>query len=203
MGFSDVLPGAWFYDYIHWLYCQGVVQGYPDGTFRPGNLTTRGQIVKIVSGAFQLPTHTENGPHFTDVPTDQTFYSYIETAYHFGIITGYPCGGPDEPCDAESRPYFRPDTNVSRGQLSKIIVLTAQLFDPVGWALVTPPVATFNDVQVGSTFYSYVETAVLHAVVEGYPCGAADEPCPGRYFRPGGYSTRAQLAKMVFVVVVP
>ena len=99
MSFTDVLPGAWFYDYIHWLYCQGVVQGYPDGTFRPGNQTTRGQIVKIVSGAFLLPTHTQGGPHFTDVPADQTFYSYIETAYYFGLVTGYPCGGVGEPCD--------------------------------------------------------------------------------------------------------
>ena len=84
-----------------------------------------------------------------------------------------------------------------------MIVLTAQLFDPTGWALINPPTATFNDVMFGSTFYSYVETALAHGVLTGYPCGAPNEPCPGRYFRPNGNSTRAQLAKMVFMAVGP
>src|SRR5205814_1397324 len=42
--FSDVPVGHTFYDYIEWMACRHVVSGYADGTFQPGNNTTRGQI---------------------------------------------------------------------------------------------------------------------------------------------------------------
>src|SRR6266704_3004813 len=48
MNFSDVPPGSTFYDYIHCIYCQGIISGYPDGTFRPNTDVTRGQLSKIV-----------------------------------------------------------------------------------------------------------------------------------------------------------
>jgi 5'-nucleotidase/2',3'-cyclic-nucleotide 2'-phosphodiesterase/3'-nucleotidase/5'-nucleotidase len=52
---------------------------------------------------------THGGPHFADVPTDSPFYPYIETAYNRAIIAGYSDG------------TFKPGTNATRGQLSKII----------------------------------------------------------------------------------
>lgn len=201
ISFTDVVYPAWFYEPIMWMACNGIVSGYPDGTFRPGNPATRGQIVKIVVGAYELPLHTTSNPSFADVEAGSTFYDWIETASYFGIVEGYPCGGDGEPCNAENDPYYRPNGNVSRGQLTKIIVLGAQVADPLGWPLVTPPVATFVDVPVGSTFFAHVETAVAHGVLEGYPCGGPGEPCPGRYFRPNGEASRAQLSKMVFVGV--
>ncbi|MGA7730471.1 MAG: S-layer homology domain-containing protein [Chloroflexia bacterium] len=200
--FSDVEVGAWYYDYIMWMACNGIVNGYSDGTFRPGNPATRGQIVKIVVGAFALPLHAD-APYFADVPAGSTFFDWIQTATFYGIVVGYPCGGPGEPCNAQSQPYYRPNSDVTRAQLTKIIVLAAQQWDPVGWALLNPPQPTFNDVPAGSTFYGYVETALAHSVLEGYACGGPGEPCPGRYFRPNGNATRAQLSKMVYEAVLP
>jgi hypothetical protein len=37
------------------------------------------------------------------------------------LVTGYPCGGPGEPCDAQNRPYYRPGGLVTRQQMSKFI----------------------------------------------------------------------------------
>ena len=202
ISFSDVEPAAWYYNYIMWMACNDIVQGYPDGTFRPGNPASRAQIVKIVVGAFYLPVITVGGPHFADVPVGSTFYDWVETASYYGIVQGYPCGGPGEPCNSQSQPYYRPNNDVTRAQLTKIIVLTAQLLDPTGWALVNPAVATFNDVPNGSTFYRYVETALAHGLIDGYLCGGPGEPCPGRYFHPNGNATRAQLAKMVYEAVI-
>ncbi len=201
--FSDVEPEAWYYNYIMWMACNGIAQGYPDGTFKPGNLATRGQIVKIVVSAFDLPLHNFDGSHFADVPVGSTFFDWVETAAFYQIVEGYPCGGPGEPCNALNQPYYRPNSNVSRAQLTKIIVIAAQLTNPSAWILLNPSEATFSDVPTGSTFYVYVETAVTHGVLEGYPCGGSGEPCPGRYFRPNGTATRAQLSKMVYEAVVP
>jgi hypothetical protein len=38
-----------------------------------------------------------------------------------GVMSGYPCGGPGEPCDEENRPYFRWNAQVTRGQAAKIV----------------------------------------------------------------------------------
>ncbi|MDQ6694354.1 MAG: SBBP repeat-containing protein, partial [Chloroflexota bacterium] len=56
--FSDVQQSDYFYQAVQYLYCHGVIGGYPDGTFRPGNNTTRGQMLKIVSLGFNLPSYT-------------------------------------------------------------------------------------------------------------------------------------------------
>jgi len=46
--FSDVPPANPFFCFIEAAYAHGVISGYADGTFRPGNPATRGQICKIV-----------------------------------------------------------------------------------------------------------------------------------------------------------
>src|SRR5205814_5377131 len=48
MNFSDVHPTDYFYEAVRYLYCEGAISGYDDGTFRPGNYTTRAQLCKIV-----------------------------------------------------------------------------------------------------------------------------------------------------------
>src|SRR5205814_5903204 len=48
INFRDVQPGSTFYNYVRCLFCRGAIAGYPDGTFRPDNSATRGQITKIV-----------------------------------------------------------------------------------------------------------------------------------------------------------
>ncbi|HST06304.1 MAG TPA: S-layer homology domain-containing protein, partial [Chloroflexia bacterium] len=119
--FIDVLPGSTFYDYVRCLACRGVFSGYPDGTFRPNNGLTRGQLSKIVSNAAGYDeAHSEQS--FEDVTTGSTFYIFVQRLSSRGIIAGYPCGGVGEPCIApDNRPYFRPGANVTRGQASKIV----------------------------------------------------------------------------------
>jgi hypothetical protein len=195
--FWDVPDDYWAYSYIEALAVRNVIGGYPDGSFRPGNTATRGQLSKIVVLAFNMPLQSPASAHFSDVPVGSTFFTYVETAFANGLISGYPCGGPGEPCDSQHRPYFRTNNSVTRGQIAKIVVLAAQ------WPLQNPATATFADVRVGSTFFQYVETAYAHTILAGYPCGGAGEPClpPGNrpYFRPGNNATRAQISKIVYL----
>ncbi len=135
--FADVLPDHSFYLHIKSAYGMGVFGGYPCGSegepcddqnrpyFRPGNNATRGQIAKILSNAsiFNEPV---SGQTFEDVPATHAFYQYVERMSSRGIIGGYPCGGEGEPCGGGNRPYFRPGSNATRGQLSKMIYLTLQ-----------------------------------------------------------------------------
>jgi hypothetical protein len=189
--FSDVCAGDWFYPYVMDLHNAGAIGGYPDGTFRPNNNITRAQVMKVVVLAFGLEAVIPGTATFADVPVGSTFYDYVETGVGNGVTSGYPCGGAGEPCDSRHRPYFRPNNQVSRGQLAKMIAKAG------GWTALNPPTASFNDVPVGSTFYGYVERVVADGIIQGYQCGGRNEPCPGRYFRPNGTATRAQASKMV------
>jgi hypothetical protein len=47
--FNDVPPGSTFWLYVERVALHGVVSGYQDGTFRPQNAVTRGQLAKIAS----------------------------------------------------------------------------------------------------------------------------------------------------------
>jgi hypothetical protein len=130
--FSDVPPDSTFYTFIRCLACQGVVGGYSDNTFRPGNNVTRAQVAKIaVLAAINAdPVHwTLLNPAdntFEDVVQGSTFYQYVETAAAHGVLSGYPCGiAPAGPCGPQNKPYFLPENNATRAQISKIVYIAA------------------------------------------------------------------------------
>ncbi len=209
--FTDVDTGSPFYATIHCLACRGIVGGYPCGApgepcpgtyFRPGNNVTRGQVSKIVASAATFTDPVPSTQHtFQDVPPGSTFALWVERLSTRGIIGGYPCGGPFEPCVLPAnRPYFRPNNNVTRGQLSKIVAGAALWTE-------TPTGQTFEDVLPGSTFYGYIERLAASAVIGGYPCGGAGEPCvaPANrpYFRPNNNATRGQMSKIAAQAFFP
>lgn len=61
------------------------------------------------------------GQCFTDVPPSSSFFDFANRLYQQEIMAGYACGGPGEPCDANNRPFFRPGSNVTRGQMTKFV----------------------------------------------------------------------------------
>lgn len=151
-------------------------------------------MAKIIVLAFDFAIDTTGGPHFNDVAVGSTFYDYIETGRSLNLFTGYDDG------------TYRPNNSVTRGQIAKIVVNAAILADPANWTLQNPSTNTFEDVPVGSTFFTYVETAYQHNVIDGYPCGTLPGgPCvpPGNkpYFIPGANATRAQISKVTYLAV--
>ena len=201
--FADVPPANEFYTIVRCLACAGIVGGYPCGGpgepcpgqyFRPNNPVTRGQTAKIVAEAagFADPIPSTQQT-FEDVPPASTFRVWIERLAGRGVVGGYPCGGPFEPCVApNNRPYFRPNNPVTRGQFSKITSGAA------GWTE-TPTGQIFEDVPPGSPFYLPIERIAGRGIVGGYLCGGPGEPCvpPAnrRYFRPAANATRGQMSK--------
>jgi hypothetical protein len=77
----------------------------------------------VIAAQWDLVTPPAPGT-FEDVPTTNVFYTYIETAFCHGIISGYECGGSGEPCDPSNRPYFRWYNDATRGQIAKIVYLS-------------------------------------------------------------------------------
>ncbi len=138
--FEDVLPGSAFYTFTERMAGRGILSGYPCGGhepagaepcdpqnrpyFRPTMGATRGQIAKIVAqsaGIIDPPGERR----FEDMPQGSPFYADIQRLANRGVMDGYACGRPDEPCvPPGNRPYFRSGSNATRGQTSKIVANT-------------------------------------------------------------------------------
>jgi hypothetical protein len=190
--FTDVQPGSTFYPYVRCLACRGIISGYADGTFRPGNNVTRGQITKIVANAVGL-NDDPGAPLFADVPPDNTFYTFTQRLAVRGYMSGYPCGGPGEPCGPTNQPYFRPHLTATRGQLSKIVSNAAGFSEAAAGQY-------YADVPPANPFYNEIMRLTNRGIVGGYPCGRPLEPCDGEnrpYFRWGIEVTRGQASKVV------
>jgi hypothetical protein len=210
--FADATACSTFYSYITCLVEKNVISGYPCGTrpgepcdetnrpyFRPGDPVTRGQLSKIVALAATLQDAIPpDRQTYADVTPGSPFWQYIERLSERGVMSGYPCGGPDELCDEQARPYFRPGANVSRGQTAKIVSNVAGYDEPIAKCQQTfadtPPAGE------GSTFWEYIERLSGRSVMSGYTCGGVGEPCDSNrhpYFRPGNSVTRGQSSKIV------
>jgi len=188
--FRDVPSGHTFHDSIRCLACRTIISGYADGTFKPDNLVTRSQLAKIVSNAANF-TENPGAQIFQDVPTDHTFYEWINRLTNRGYMSGYSCGNPGEPC-VQNRPYFRPFANATRAQTSKIVSNAARYND-------LPTGQTFEDVPPTHPFYTEIQRLAFRNIMGGYNCGGTGEPCVNNrpYFRPYNDVTRGQSAKIV------
>jgi hypothetical protein len=207
LDFQDVCEGSTFFNFIRKVYEAGVINGYPCGGpgeqcvppdnrpyYRPNNTTNRGQMSKIVVLGAGLNVITPTVNTFADVPTGHTFFPYVETAFANEVIGGYPCGGPGEPCDGQNRPYYRPNSPVTRGQQTKMVSVAFDFTEPVSGQ-------AFEDVTPSNPFYEFIQRLFTRGLISGYPCGGAGEPCvpPDNrpYYRTGNSITRAQTAKVV------
>jgi len=119
---------------------------------------------------------------YADVHPSDYFYGPVGWFACSGMLSGYACGGAGEPCDPANDSYFRPYTNITRGQLAKLIVLARS------WPIDTTGGPHFTDVPPTSPFYGFVETAYNHGAISGYSDGT---------FRPGADVTRGQLTKII------
>ena len=197
--FTDVCPGTYYYTAVTNLVNAHVISGYSTSPpcptspwipcFLPSRTATRGQVSKIITLGAGITINTTGGPHFTDVPTSNSFYQYVETMYNANIIGGYTTG-----CST-GNPCFKPNNNVTRGQLSKMASLAFGFNEAVSGQ-------TFQDVAPGSTFYTYIQRLTGRGIINGYACGtppagACVPPGNKPYFLPNNNITRAQLAKIV------
>ena len=110
-GFSDI-NGIAHQESILNLTSQGIIMGYPDGTFKPYQPITRGDAAVMIARVHGL-LNGRNIPSTTykDLqPVNSTTREAIAKLSALGVISGY---------SAES---YKPLETVTRGQMAKMIV---------------------------------------------------------------------------------
>lgn len=104
--FRDVSTRAEFYPEIAWAHDAGYTDGWPDGTFRPGEGTRRDQVAAFFYRAAGAPTVPGGSTGFDDVPTSHVFAREIRWMAQEGISRGWSDG------------TFRPGAFVTREQMA-------------------------------------------------------------------------------------
>ena len=98
---------------IESLASRGIIDGMDDVSYCPENTMTRAQFATIVVRALGVPER--DGYNFADVNENDWFYSYVNTAYHYGIINGV--------SDTE----FNPEGEISREEMVTMTARAAKL----------------------------------------------------------------------------
>lgn len=106
--FVDVDHSHPYGNAIDYVKEQGIVKGYPDGTYKPDKTINRAEFTKIIIGA-TFPGEASGENCFSDVQAEW-FAAYVCLAQSKGIIGGYADG------------TFKPDQNISFVEAAKIIV---------------------------------------------------------------------------------
>ncbi len=90
--FPDVQMQAWFGVPVSWAVEQGLVEGYPDGTFRPSNPISRQEFVTILYRHAGSPAvDTSIVSDFRDVGLISAYaLEAMSWAIETGIVEGYP-----------------------------------------------------------------------------------------------------------------
>lgn len=111
--FTDVPESHWASAYIEKAAAMGLVSGYPDGSFRPGNQITRAQFVTMLWRMAGKPECSSATP-FTDIGgINAEFRSAIAWAYEQGYIGG------------RTATTFAPSDSLSRQAAMKVLFLYA------------------------------------------------------------------------------
>ncbi len=148
---------------------RGIISGYPDGTFKPANPITRTQAAKILAGMLKLDTVHVKNPHFKDIKPGDENYGAIAALANAGIISG-------------SNGYFHPANNITRGQMSKMIVKGFDL-------TITDDIdIPFSDVKAGSEYEPFIKTLFANSITKG---------TTPTTFSPQSHVKRSQLASFV------
>ena len=109
--FRDVSRDDPYLRPIAWAAEQGIVGGYPDGTFQPERTVNRAEFLKIVLEAANVaPVARRSG--FPDVDEDAWYGPYVRAGKAAGIIQGYPDG------------TFKPEQTVNVAEALKMAYFT-------------------------------------------------------------------------------
>lgn len=120
--FPDVSNDYWAAPQIKLLSEQGVIVGYPDGTFKPDANVTRAEFAAMAIRALgQQHTKVAQPVHFSDITEDYWAYQDIQKALYFDLIS----------CDKKGE-LFKPEDSVSRAESLSVAVnaLTTEQISP-------------------------------------------------------------------------
>lgn len=167
----DDIAGHWGEPFIIEAGCQGIVQGYPDGSFKPDRLVTRAEFTVMLAGLFP-GEGAQTALAFSDLAGKEHWAGQaIAQAAAAGIVSGYPDGA------------FRPEATITRAEMAVMIAK----------ALGLPTDANLStDFADDAEIPAWAKSAITSIHRLGIVIGRG-----GNRFVPIGAATRAEAAAML------
>jgi len=167
--FKDVSTENVNYDIIKTMAEQGIIGGYQDGTFRPGESISRKQAAVLISRAIPIMIKSNSWREMKDVTNGNSYYAPIKRLFEADLLQ-------------EKKGIIRPNDFLTRNEMAIILARAYGLtFNYVG---VENPTKPFSDINSGFVTGLYVAD-----VTTGYEDGT---------FRPNEPVTRAQFAIFMY-----
>lgn len=105
--FTDVPADAWYGNAVRTLASLGVIKGIGNGQFAPNRTITRAEFTVIAMRFANVSADVTNP--FTDIATNDWYYTAVTSAVSYGWITGYSDGS------------FRPQATITRAEVVTIV----------------------------------------------------------------------------------
>ncbi|OEF97649.1 S8 family serine peptidase [Desulfuribacillus alkaliarsenatis] len=183
--FSDVITPE-LQQAVYYLTERNIVQGFPDGTFRPNRSLTRGEIVTLILRALNVNIDQEasglaSTPSIRDVDRNHWAFNAMKVAIDRELIIGF------------ADQSLRPDQTVTRAQLAVMLYRAfgeeyEQELDKLQ-TLESNPIIRYIDVPSGHWAYQDIKKSATLGYLIGFP---------GQIFLPDQAATRQQVAFALF-----
>jgi len=177
--FKDVNADNWAKKYIEVMAAKGIVKGMENGEFEPDGTVTRAEFSAMLVRALSVPKSTACiSCRFKDGDKTAWYAKDVMTAVRAGLVTGY-----------EDR-TVRADNLITREEMAVIAARAAKIFRnreaPKDYEL------SFSDSEMIKDFAKEsVALSVKNEIMNGRNKGEFD---------PEGYTTRAEAAKIIYMI---
>ena len=177
--FSDVPQTYWAYPYIMRLANAGIVAGKGAGLFKPEDLVTRAEFVKIIAGLVHAEVSGKQAHQFSDVEPTDWFAPYVAWGLENGIVNG------------TGEKAFSPEAPITREQMAAILT---RLCEKLGITLkAEKEAAAFTDeAKISAYAKEAVNLMQQTGLIGGYPDGT---------FLPQGSAKRSEASKVIAMLM--
>ena len=172
---------SWFYPGVQYCLSYGLMSGMGNGSFAPGEYTTRAQVAQILYNLHGNP-EVSGGTPFTDVPEGAWYQKAVTWAHSVGIVNGV------------TATTFSPNANITRQDFVLMLMRYLNNVRMVDRTWKPDDLSRFVDAgSVGFWALDAMKDAVAINAISGVPVD-------GRlYIQPARNATRAEAAKILMM----
>ena len=172
---------SWFYPGVQYCLSYGLMSGMGNGSFAPGEYTTRAQAAQILYNLHGNP-EVSGGTPFTDVPEGAWYQKAVTWAHSVGIVNGV------------TATTFSPNANITRQDFVLMLMRYLNNVRMVDRTWKPDDLSRFADAgSVGFWALDAMKDAVAINAISGVPVDGH------LYIQPARNATRAEAAKILMM----
>ena len=181
--FTDI-AGSGYRNYILLGYMEGIINGYPDGTFRPNNKVTRAQYITMLYNMCGKPRVYNSVISFVDAyEVSGPYKDAVKWGLDNGIINGY------------GDNTFRPNQEISRAQMAAFSYRLMKLVSGGEPDAELKADCGFKDsASIAKDYKEAVNVMANLGIITGFD---TDNDGVGDTFRPNATANRGQAATII------